>query len=126
MSSSQIPILFTLPPSNRHELILLDTSTKPTLKSLNKQITTTISTSPNCAEFMSKYKAKPEDGEAAGGAGGKETIQEFRVHWSEAGRDRKVWPEYTTLTEGNLAAVLEVLKLGVGKDVLEIKLGKGE
>jgi hypothetical protein len=44
------PLLFTLPPSNRHEIILLDTSSKPTLKALNKQITATISSSPNCAE----------------------------------------------------------------------------
>jgi hypothetical protein len=45
-----IPLVFTLPPSNRHEVILLDTSSKPTLKALNKQITATIASSPNCEE----------------------------------------------------------------------------
>ena len=48
-----LPLLFTLPPSNRHELILLDPSSKPSLKALNKQITSTIASSPNCAECMS-------------------------------------------------------------------------
>lgn len=111
-----IPLLFTLPPSNRHEIILLDTSSKPTLKVLNKQITSTISSSPNCAEFMGKYKSKEAQ----------EVIQEMKVHWSEAGRDRKVWPEYTIVTEENFPAILEVLKASPGRDVLEIKVGKAE
>ncbi|KAF2469467.1 uncharacterized protein BDR25DRAFT_304536 [Lindgomyces ingoldianus] len=111
------PLLFTLPPSNRHEVILLDpSSSKPTLKSLNKQLTSTIATSANCAEFMGKYKSKDVQ----------ETIQELKVHWAEAGRDPKMWPEYTVVTEENLAAVLEMLRLGVGKDVLEVKVGKAE
>lgn len=113
---SAIPILFTLPPSNRHEVILLDTSSKPSLKSLNQKITATIANSPNCAEFMGKYKSKETQ----------ESIQEFKIHWSDAGRDRKVWPEYTIVTEENLPALLELLRLGQGKDVLEIKVGKGE
>ncbi|PVH94883.1 hypothetical protein DM02DRAFT_618310 [Periconia macrospinosa] len=115
--TSSVPVLFTLPPSNRHEVILIDTSSKPTLKALNKQITSTIAESPNCTEFMSKYKSKE---------GPQETIQEIKIHWSEAGRDRKVWPEYTILTEANLPGVLELLKMGAGKDVLEIKVGKEE
>lgn len=56
----------------------------------------------------------------------KETIQEFKIHWSESGRDRKVWPEYTVVTDENLAGVLELLKLGVGRDVLEIRVGGAE
>ncbi|KAF2114172.1 hypothetical protein BDV96DRAFT_600895 [Lophiotrema nucula] len=114
--SSSIPLLFTIPPSNRHEIILLDTSAKPSLKAINKQIVSTIATSANCAEFMGKYKSKD--------AG--ESIQEIKIHWSEYGRDLKVWPEYTIVTEENLVAILELLKLGVGKDVLEIKVGKDE
>lgn len=55
-----------------------------------------------------------------------ESIQEFKIHWSESGRDRKVWPEYTVVTEANLPALIELLKLGAGRDVLEIKVGKGE
>lgn len=51
--STPIPLMFTLPPSNRHEVILLDTSAKPTLKALNKQITTTMKDSPNCEECTS-------------------------------------------------------------------------
>ncbi|KAJ4294987.1 hypothetical protein N0V90_006995 [Kalmusia sp. IMI 367209] len=114
--SSPIPILFTLPPSNRHEVILLEVSSKPTLKALNKQITSTIASSPNCAEFMAKHKTKDAN----------EQIQEIRIHWSESGRDRKVWPEYTIVTEENFPAILELMKVGAGKDVLEIKVGKAE
>lgn len=110
-----IPILFRLGTSSRHEVILLDTSSKPTLKSINKQITATIAESPNCAEFMGKYK------KAEG-----EQIQEFKIHWDRQGRDSKIWPEYTVVTDENLAAVVEMLKLNPGKDVLEIKVGKAE
>ncbi|KAF2681493.1 hypothetical protein K458DRAFT_309667 [Lentithecium fluviatile CBS 122367] len=114
--STPIPLMFTLPPSNRHEVILIDPSNKPTLKALNKQITTTMKDSPNCSEFMSKYKSKDAV----------EQILEWRIHWSESGRDHKVWPEYTIITDANFAAILELLKLGQGKDVLEIKVGKAE
>ncbi|KAF2646293.1 hypothetical protein P280DRAFT_464539 [Massarina eburnea CBS 473.64] len=108
------PILFTLPPSNRHEVILVDASAKPSLKALNKQITSTIAASPNCAEFMNKYKSKE----------GTEQIQEFKVHWSTSGRETKSWPEYTIVTEENWAAILKLFDSG--KDVLEIKVGKDE
>ncbi|KAL1604879.1 hypothetical protein SLS60_004419 [Paraconiothyrium brasiliense] len=114
--STHIPIMFTLPPSNRHELILLDIE-KPSLKALNKQLTATIASSPNCAEFMAKHKSQ----ESA-----KEQILELRIHWSETGRDRKVWPEFTIVTEENFAAILEVLGKGDAKDVLEVKVGKDE
>jgi hypothetical protein len=113
--STSIPILFRLGTSSRHEIILLDTSSKPSLKSLNKQITSTIAESPNCAEFMGKYK------KAEG-----EQIQEFKIHWDRASRDGKIWPEYTVVTDENLAAIMEMLKLKPGKDVLEIKVGKAE
>jgi hypothetical protein len=72
---------------------------------------------PRTKTVMAKYKSA----DAAA-----EQIQELRIHWSGEGRDRKVWPEYTVVTEGNLAAVLELLRVGAGRDVLEIKVGKGE
>lgn len=50
MSSSHLPLLFTIPPSNRHEFLLIDTSAKISLKALNKQITSLVAQSPNCAE----------------------------------------------------------------------------
>jgi hypothetical protein len=113
-----IPILFRLGSSNRHEIILLDTSSKLNLKSLNKQITTTVAASPNCAEFMGKYKKTDESSP--------EQIQEFKIHWDRVSRDGKIWPEYTVVTDENLSAVVEMLKLNPGRDVLEIKIGKAE
>jgi hypothetical protein len=86
------------------------------LKSLNKLITSTIASSPNCAEFMAQHK-KVE---------GKEIIEEFKIHWDTKTRDGKVWPEYTVVTNENLGAILEVLKGNVGRDVLEVRVGKGE
>ncbi|KAF1361596.1 hypothetical protein EJ07DRAFT_110308 [Lizonia empirigonia] len=110
------PILFTVPPSNRHEFIVLDTSSKPTLKALNKQIINTLASSPNCAEFMGKYKAQDV----------KEQIQEFKIHWSSKAHDLKVWPEYTVVTEENFGALLELLQKDPKSGVLEIKVGKAE
>ncbi|EMD66751.1 hypothetical protein GGP41_008143 [Bipolaris sorokiniana] len=115
-SSTHLPLLFTLPPSSRHDFLLLDTSAKISLKALNKQITSTIASSPNCTEFMAKHKAK--DGPA-------EQIQEFKIHWDVKGRE-KLWPEYTVLTEDNISAVVELLKGNPGMGVLEVKLGKDE
>lgn len=115
-STMSLPLLFTLPPSSRHEFILLDTSSKPSLKSLNKQITATIAGSPNCAEFMGKYKS----------ADVQESIQEFKIHWDTKTRDGKIWPEYTVVTEDNLPAILELLKANPVMGVLEIKVGKSE
>jgi hypothetical protein len=111
-----IPLLFTLPPSSRHEIILLSTSPVPTLKSLNKQITSTIASSPNCAEFMAQHKK----------AGESEIIQEFKIHWDTKTRDGKIWPEYTVVTEENFGAILELLKGNPGRDVLEVRVGKNE
>ncbi|KAH6643556.1 hypothetical protein C7974DRAFT_429633 [Boeremia exigua] len=110
------PVVFTIPPSNRHEFITLDPSTKPTLKALNKLITATLAASPNCAEFMGKYKA----------AETKEQIQEFKIHWSGKEFDLKVWPEYTVVTDANFGAILEVLKREPKSGVLEVKVGKAE
>ncbi|KAF1916029.1 hypothetical protein BDU57DRAFT_450034 [Ampelomyces quisqualis] len=112
------PLLFTLPPSSHHEIICLSTSSQTSLKSLNKQITSTIASSPNCAEFMAKHKKADE-------SGAPETIQELRVHWDTKTRDGRIWPEYTVVTEENLAAVLAVLEKNTGRgDVLEVKVGK--
>ncbi|KAH9861437.1 hypothetical protein J1614_011183 [Plenodomus biglobosus] len=111
-----LPILFTIPPSNRHEFILPDEdpSAPPTLKSLNKLITAKIAESPNCVEFMAHHKPASAP---------KETIQQLRMHWDTKGRDAKMWPEYTILTDENLPAVLEVLRRCVVGGVLEVGLG---
>lgn len=53
IANMSLPLLFTIPPSNRHEFLLLDTSSKITLKSLNAQISSAISSSPNCVECTS-------------------------------------------------------------------------
>lgn len=111
---STFPLLFTLNGATRHEIIMVTPSTP--LKALNKAITSAASSaSPNCSEFMSKYKKKNEES--------KESIVEMKVHWSSAGRDSKIFPASTVLTEENCEAVLNMIeKVGVGRDVLEVKL----
>ena len=110
---STFPLLFTLNGATRHEIIMVTPSTP--LKALNKAVTSAASSaSPNCSEFMSKYKKKDE-----------ESIVEMKVHWSSAGRDSKIFPASTVLTEENCEAVLSMIeKVGVGRDVLEVKLEK--
>jgi len=44
-----LPLLFTLPPSNRHDFITLNANTS-TLPALNQRITATLAASPNCIE----------------------------------------------------------------------------
>lgn len=67
---------------------------------------------------MAKHKSSaPEN---------KETIQEFRIHWDTKTRDTKIWPESTVVTDENFGAIIEMLKLGGGKDVLQVKMGKDE
>lgn len=106
------PILFILEGSARHEVLLIDTrSTK--LDKLTQMISSASANSPNCAEFMSKYKK------------GGDKVGQIKVKWSTAGRDQKVWPASTIVTDDNFEAVMRLIEdSGVGKDVFEVKLEK--
>jgi len=110
-----LPLLFTLPPSNRHDFITLNANTS-TLPALNQRITATLAASPNCIEFMAQHKpasASPP------------RIQQLRVHWdNNKTRDARIWPEYTIVTEDNLGAILAVLGADPGRGVLEVKVGE--
>jgi len=112
--ASEIPIMFAIENSNRHELFII--STAAGLSDLTSEIETLAASSPNCKEFMSKYKK----------AGG-EQVAEIKVKWGAAGRDPKIWPANTVLTEENTEAVLMMIERGggLGRDVLEVKL-KGQ
>ncbi|KAF2103788.1 hypothetical protein NA57DRAFT_50657 [Rhizodiscina lignyota] len=107
------PIIFTIDGSGRHEVLLIDKSIK--LSKLSEIISAVSAQSPNCREYMSKYKS------------GGEKVAELRVKWSSVGRDPKVWPATTILTEDNIEAAMRMIEdSGVGKDVLEVKMGKEE
>lgn len=67
-----------------------------------------------------------------------ETVSEIRVRWaiadsgttpsggSSSGRDGKIWPKETVLTEENFRAVMRLLEWGGGRDVLDVKMVRGE
>jgi len=114
VGASELPIMFSIENSNRHELFI--TSTAAGLSDLTSEIESLTASSPNCKEFMSKYKKA-----------GAETVVEIRVKWGAAGRDAKTWPANTVLTEENTEAVLMMIERGggLGRDVLEVKL-KGQ
>ncbi|KAF2085529.1 hypothetical protein K490DRAFT_58674 [Saccharata proteae CBS 121410] len=119
-----IPLLFTLDGSSRHEVILVDPSDTD-FSALASTIQSTIATSKNCEEFMAKYKKKPEQGDSGYGDGG-EKVGSVKVRWATAagaGRDAKSWPATTEVTEENVEAVLRLVELGGGRDVLEVKVG---
>lgn len=78
---------------------------------LKKQIETLASSSPNCAEFMSKFKKKEDS---------QEKVKEVKVRWAAEGRDLKLFPRETVLTEDNCEAVLRMMAHGVGKDVFDV------
>ncbi|KAI7155573.1 hypothetical protein KC349_g6895 [Hortaea werneckii] len=118
----EFPVLFTIEGSSRHEVLL--TSPTQTLSTLQTHLTNLVATSPNCAEFMSKYRNRSIT----------ETVSEIRVRWAIAdsgtpagsGRDGKIWPKETVLTEGNFRAVMRLLEWGGGRDVLDVKMVRGE
>jgi hypothetical protein len=104
------PVLFTIDGSGRHEVILI--SSKTSLSKLSSEIGYIAAQSPNCSEFMSKYKKKEEGGEKVG---------EIKVRWSSEGRDSKTWPQTTIITEENCEAVLKLIE--PSKDTLDIHIG---
>ncbi|KAI6964345.1 hypothetical protein KC329_g15628, partial [Hortaea werneckii] len=91
---------------------------------LQTHLTNLATTSPNCAEFMSKYRNRSIT----------ETVSKIRVRWAIAdpgtpagsGRDGKIWPKETMVTEENFTAVMRLLEWGGGKDVLDVKMARGE
>lgn len=74
------------------------------------------SSSPNCAEFMSKYKSKDS----------RESVSEIKVKWASEGRDKQLFPKETILTEDNCEPVLRMMAIGVGKDVFDIKMERNQ
>ncbi|KAF2758929.1 hypothetical protein EJ05DRAFT_475172 [Pseudovirgaria hyperparasitica] len=109
------PLLFTLSTSTRHEIISLR-DFPPSFSELKATIARTIPTSPNCAEFMAKYAKKPDGGDDA------DVVGDIKVRWSTVGRDSRIWPAATLMTEENCEALLRLMDNG--KDVLEVGYGE--
>jgi len=115
-----VPILFTVNGSTRHELMLIS-PTHATLDGISAEMVSLAESSPNCAEFMNKYKKKPEQGEHTGQDG----VTEIKVKWNAQSHDPKIFPASTIVTKENFKAVVSMIGAsGVGRDVFEIKIGE--
>jgi hypothetical protein len=71
-----------------------------------------LATSPNAGEFLGKYRSKDVT----------ETVKEIGIKWASEGRDSRIFVRETLVTEGDLEAVLRMMAVGVGKDVLDVKI----
>jgi hypothetical protein len=115
--SDAVPILFTVNGSSRHELMLIS-PTHATLDGVFAEILQLTASSPNCAEFMSKYKKKPEDDT-------EHEVQEIKVKWNSQSHDPKIFPASTVVTKENFKAVITMIGAsGVGRDVFEVQVGE--
>ena len=83
---------------------------------LKQSIESLATSSPNCAEFMGKYRDKSI----------KETVAEIKVRWAAEGRDKQVFPKDTILTKENCEPVLRMMAVGVGKDVFDVTLNRSQ
>lgn len=125
MADDAIPVLFTVNGTSRHELILIS-PTHATLSGVQAEIAQLAESSPNCAEFMGKYKAQPKDEEG----GNKEQKQEddsgvteLRVRWNGQSHDPKIFPASTLITRQNFKAVVKMIGTsGVGRDTLQVTM----
>jgi hypothetical protein len=114
-----VPVLFTVNGSSRHELMLISPN-HATLDGITHEMITLSASSPNCAEFMGKYKAKKEDIDEV-------EVEELRVKWNAQSHDPKIYPASTIVTKDNFKAIVTMIgKSGVGRDVFEIKIGSKE
>lgn len=110
-----VPILFTVNGATRHELMLIS-PTHATLDGISAEMISLASSSPNCAEFMSKYKKPGEEGVEA-------AVEEIKVRWNAQSHDPKIFPASTIVTKDNFKAIVTMIGMsGVGRDVLEVKL----
>ena len=82
------------------------------LEQLKAKVAELATSSPNCAEFMSKYKSKDSS----------EAVKEIRIKWASEGRDKQLFPRETVLTDDNTEPILQMIKLGGSKDVLDVKM----
>ncbi|KAK5019353.1 hypothetical protein BJ546DRAFT_1051135 [Cryomyces antarcticus] len=112
MPSSDFPVVFTIDGSSRHEIIMINPGLS--VADLTSKIEELASSSPNCEEFMSKYKKKDAV----------EHVTNITVKWAAEGRDTSIFPKQTTLTEGNMEAVLSMMARMPGADVIDVKMQK--
>lgn len=101
--------MFNIDGTQCHDILLVDTTIP--YRELLWAIQDKLKVSKNCEEIMSRYRTA-----------GSQDIEGMKVQWASAGRDSKNWPSSTIVTDDNLDAVLRMMELGHGKDVMEVHL----
>ncbi|GAB7341427.1 hypothetical protein MBLNU457_7672t1 [Dothideomycetes sp. NU457] len=113
MSDTTFPMLFTVNTSSRHDVLLLSPNTS--IPELTSRIESLIASSPNCQQALDKYSKNQNPYE----------VKSIKVRWSGEPREARLWPSATTLTEDNVQAVLELVRLHQGRDILEVEAVQG-
>ena len=108
--AQDFPIVFNIGNSSRHEVILINAG--HSIQDLSSRIESLAASSVNCEEPLARYKKK---GEA-------EKVTEIKVRWASEGRDSKIFPKSTILTDDNTEAILSLIGSSGGKDVLEVSM----
>ncbi|KAL1296652.1 hypothetical protein AAFC00_000134 [Neodothiora populina] len=108
--SSDFPVVFTIGGSSRHEIVFINPGF--TIDDISKKVEGLASTSVNCQEPLAKYKKKGEP----------EKVSSIKVRWATEGRDTRLYPKHTVLTEDNCEAVLTLVGQSGGKDVLDVDM----
>lgn len=113
MSQSQdFPVLFTVGTTNRHDIILINAQTTP--EEIIEKVESLVASSPNCAEPLAKYSKQK----------GAYKVNEIKVRWSGEPIEARLWPKATVLTKENSEALLALVSLHAGRDVLEIHMNQ--
>ena len=112
--SDDFPILFTVGNSSRHDVVLI--SANLTISNISSKLEAAISASPNCRGALDKYSKNKNPHE----------VKSIKVRWANEPRESKLWPSATVLTKDNVEAVLRLVALHQGKDILEVEAEQKE
>ena len=112
--SNDFPILFTVGNSSRHDVVLINSGLS--IADISSKIESAISASPNCRGALDKYSKNKNPHE----------VKSVKVRWAGEPRESRLWPNATILTEDNVEAVLKLVALHDGKDIIEVEAEQKE
>lgn len=111
--SGQFPILLTTSGRIGHEIIMLDDIRHACFDDLLEDVCRKLSFSPNTRDpWNLRFK--------------NDKIKEVAVYWMHHyDQEVKMWPERTFITYENWRAILPMLRLRQGRDIMEVHFSEG-